>query len=202
MKILLILGHPDKESFNHAIAHAVRDALLEERHEVVFHDLYAEGFDAVLPRDELMRNGAVDSNILAHCRDLQEAEGIVVIHPNWWGAPPALVKGWIDRVFRPGIAYRFEEGDGGEGTPIGLLNARTAVIMNTANTGEKREQEIFGDPLENIWRNCVFGLCGTKDVRRRTFSIVCTSTVEQRGLWLVEAREMVKDVFGRNPGPK
>lgn len=195
MKILLVLGHPDRESFNHALAKAVQDALLEDRHEVVFHDLYAEGFEAALPREEIPRNGKVDAEILNHCRDLEQAEGIVVIHPNWWGAPPALVKGWIDRVFRPDVAYRFEEGDGGEGVPVGLLQAKTAVVLNTSNTGEKRESEIFGDPLQSIWQHCVFGLCGTIDVRRRTFSIVCTSTAEQRAKWLEEARQLVRESF-------
>jgi putative NADPH-quinone reductase len=106
------------------------------------------------------------------------------------------MKGWIDRVFRPEVAYRFIDGDGGEGVPVGLLKARTALVFHTANTGQMRERDIFGDPLDDIWRKCVFGLCGVTDVRRRTFSIVCTSTPEQREAWLEEVRELVKEAFG------
>jgi len=54
-----------------------------------------------------------------------------VVHPNWWGQPPAILKGWIDRILRPGVAYQFLEGDAGEGVPVGLLKAETALIFNT-----------------------------------------------------------------------
>ena len=53
--------------------------------------------------------------------------------------PPAILKGWIDRVMRPGVAYEFLEGDSGEGVPNGLLKAKTALVFNTSNTPEDRE---------------------------------------------------------------
>ena len=114
---------------------------------------------------------------------------------KWWGQPPAILTGWIDRVVRPGVAYAFEEGDSGEGVPVGLLRAKTAVVLNTSNTPPDREREVFGDPLDSIWRRCVFDLCGVKDVRRRTWSVVVTSTAEQRREWLVEAAELVGEAF-------
>lgn len=195
MHVLVVLGHPDPNSFNHAIADAVLAALREAHHEVWFHDLHAEGFDPCLPAAEAPSDAALPPDIAEHCAQLAAAEGIVVVHPNWWGMPPAVMKGWIDRVMRPGVAYRFEEGDGGEGVPIGLLQARAALILNTANTPEQREREVFGDPLETIWRNCVFGLCGVHDVRRRTFGVVCTSSAEQREEWLDEVRALVTEAF-------
>ena len=119
------------------------------------------------------------------------AEGIVVVHPNWWGQPPAVLKGWVDRVFRPGVAYRFEEGDGGEGIPIGLLKARAAIVFNTANTPDAREQSVFGDPLESLWKRCIFDLCGITTVHRRTFGVIVTSTAQQRQVWLHDVGELV-----------
>jgi putative NADPH-quinone reductase len=56
--------------------------------------------------------------VQAHCGEIARAEGIIIVHPNWWGQPPAIMKGWIDRVFRPGVAYRFTEDDKGDGVPI------------------------------------------------------------------------------------
>ena len=111
----------------------------------------------------------------------------MVVHPNWWGQPPAVLKGWIDRVVRPGVAYRFLEGDGGEGIPVGLLKARSALIFNTANTPERRELAVFKDPLELLWRNCIFELCGVAEVFRKVFSVVVTSTDAERASWLAEA---------------
>jgi putative NADPH-quinone reductase len=98
-------------------------------------------------------------------------------------------------VIRPGVAYEFVEGDNGEGVPCGLLKARTALVFNTSNTLEMREREVFGDPLETIWKNCIFGLCGVKHVYRKTFGVIATSTPEQRQAWLGEASEIVDRCF-------
>ena len=169
MKILIILGHPDPDSLNHAIAHAVRDDLRDAGHDVMFHDLYEEGFDPLLVAKEIPASGKISQQVAAHCDALSSADGIVIVHPNWWGQPPAILKGWVDRVFRPGVAYQFKEGDGGEGIPVGLLNASTAVVINTSNTPAAREQTSFGDPLEAIWRRCLFDLCGVTRFYRRMF---------------------------------
>jgi putative NADPH-quinone reductase len=117
------------------------------------------------------------------------------VHPNWWGQPPAILKGWIDRVVRPGVAYRFDEGDSGEGVPIGLLKAQAALVLNTANTPAEREQSVFGDPLEALWKRCIFDLCGVPRVERRMFGVIVTSTLEQRQQWLREAADLATTLF-------
>ncbi len=195
MNVLVVLAHPEPGSLNHAIAAAAVGALGRAGHAVTFHDLQAERFDPVLRPGEAARDAALDSAIRRHCDDLARADGIVVVHPNWWGQPPAILKGWIDRVVRPGVAYAFREGDAGEGVPVGLLRARAAVVLNTSNTPEGREREAFGDPLDALWRRCVFGLCGVADVRRRTFGVVVTSTPEARRAWLAEAEALVLAAF-------
>ncbi len=192
MKILIILGHPAADSLNHSIAHAVRDDLVDIGHEVVFYDLYAEGFLPLLAAEEIPESGRIDQIVAAHCNELSSADVIVIVHPNWWGQPPAILKGWVDRVFRAGVAYRFEEADAGEGIPIGLLKASTAIVINTSNTPCAREQAAFGDPLESIWRRCIFDLCGVKDFHRRTFCVVVTSTREQRQGWIEEAKMLCR----------
>jgi putative NADPH-quinone reductase len=195
MRILIILGHPDPNSFNHAIASGVYNALRHDGHHVTLHDLYAEAFDPLLPVQEIPERGAIPAVIQKHCEDLRSADGIVIIHPNWWGQPPAILKGWIDRVFRPGVAYRFEEGDGGEGIPIGLLKAKAAVVLNTSNAPDEREQRAFGDPLDALWRRCIFDLCGVRTFHRRMFNVIVTSTPQQRRTWLAEAKELCRSVF-------
>ena len=197
MNILLLLAHPRPGSFNHALAHAVRDQLEADGHRVVFHDLDAERFDPVLPPDESARAAVLPPAVAAHCADLVAADGIVVVHPNWWGQPPAILTGWVDRVVRPGVAYEFREGDSGEGVPRGLLKARTALVLNTSNTAPERELAVFGDPLETLWRNCIFGLCGVTDVQRRTFAVLAVSTAEERRQWLAEARALAARAFAK-----
>ncbi|MEN7547562.1 NAD(P)H-dependent oxidoreductase [Rapidithrix thailandica] len=195
MNILIVLGHPDSGSFNHAIAEACKERLLENGHTVIFHDLHKETFDPILEKEEISRDGLADPVIKRHCEELLSSDGIIVIHPNWWGQPPAILKGWIDRVIRPGIAYKFEEGDSGEGVPVGLLKAKTGLVFNTSNTNAERENLLFKDPLETIWKNCIFDFCGVKQFDRRMFRIIVTSDLQQRKIWLEEVKEMMDQYF-------
>jgi len=199
MNVSVILAHPDVQSFNHAIARAAVEELKHNRHRVFFHDLHAERFDPLLPAREIPKDAPLPPDITTHCREIAAADGIIVVHPNWWGQPPAILTGWIDRVIRPGWAYRFEEGDKGEGVPVGLLKARAALVFNTANTPPERDAAVFGDPLETIWKNAIFGLCGVATFHRQTFTVVVTSTLEQRREWLASVRKTVSRYF---PGEK
>lgn len=195
MKVTVILAHPRPGSFNHAIAEAALEALEQNGHEAAFHDLYLEGFDPVLPFEEIPKGAPLDPSIQRHCDEISLAEGIIVVHPNWWGMPPAILKGWVDRVIRPGVAYEFLEGDSGEGVPCGRLKAKVAVVFNTSNTYPERELRAFGDPLETLWKNCIFGLCGVDKFHRKTYSVVVTSAPEQREAWLDDVRETVNRHF-------
>lgn len=195
MNIIVIVAHPNKESFNRAIADTAAEALQNKGHHVIFHDLYEEKFDPILPDEEIPKKALSDPIVTKYCAELSTADGIVIVHPNWWGQPPAILKGWIDRVFRPGIAYEFQENDSGEGIPVGLLKAKAAIIFNTSNTPQEREINTFKDPLETIWKNCIFDLCGVKLFYRKMFGVIVTSTLNERIKWLEEVRETVNRFF-------
>jgi len=195
MNISVILAHPRKKSFNHAIAQSVVAQLTRNGHRTFFHDLYEEKFDPILPHPEVFAGAELTPEIDAHCSEIAAADGIVIVHPNWWGQPPAILKGWVDRIMRPDIAYRFLEGDGGEGVPVGLLRAVAAVVFTTSNTPPERESEEFGDPLQTVWQNCIFGLCGVRNFHRRNFAVMVTSAPPQRAIWLEEVAETVNNYF-------
>ena len=195
MNVSVLLGHPYEQSFNAAIAVAVVRTLEENGHTVRFHDLYGEGFDPVISGKELISDMTGDELLAAHQREIREADGIIVIHPNWWGQPPAIMTGWVDRVLREGGAYGFPEGDNGGGLPIGLLKAKAALVFNTSNTPQEREENVFGDPLERIWKDCIFDFCGVRVFDRIMFRVIADSTPEDREQWLDEARAMVNDYF-------
>jgi len=198
LNVSVILAHPDSQSFNHAIASTAVTKLQMNGHGVAFHDLYAEQFDPILPAREIPAQIQLPPDVEKHCDELRIAEGIIVVHPNWWGQPPAILKGWVDRIIRPGIAYRFLEGDQGEGVPVGLLKAKAAIVFNTANTPPKREQAVFGDPLQLLWKNCIFNLCGVPTFYRETFTVVVTSTLAQRQDWLRKVQKVVDHYFPAN----
>ncbi len=191
MNISVILAHPDEKSFNHAIARTAISRLRFNGHSVSFHDLYKENFNPLITAGEIRSDADIPVEIIGYCDEIANTGGIIIIHPNWWGQPPAILKGWIDRVIRPGVAYRFQEDDEGEGIPVGLLKARFAIVFNTANTPPERELKVFGDPLELIWKNCIFGLCGIPGFRREVFSVVVTSSPEKRREWLNRVEEII-----------
>jgi NAD(P)H dehydrogenase (quinone) len=201
MKVSIILAHPHPGSFNHAIADEAAAMLRKSGHTVTVHDLYTENFDPLLPYDEIPRGAPIPPVIAQHCREIAAADGIVFVHPNWWGMPPAILKGWIDRVLRPGVAYRFLETDAGEGIPAGLLMAKAVIVFNTSNTPAIRELEVFGDPLERIWKDCIVSFCGVPAFHRRMFGVIVTSTVEQREAWLEQVRETTRETFPPTPQP-
>jgi putative NADPH-quinone reductase len=190
MNIFVLIGHQNQGSFCHAIASTAIDELKALGHEVVYHDLYAEQFDPILPHEEIPKDAPLDPVVAQHCREVREADGYLVVHPNWWAMPPAILKGWIDRVIRPGVTHQF-----GPNGPESLIPGRRAVVITTSNTPRNVELEVYGDPLENLWKTCIFGLIGVENFYRRNFESIIMSTPEQRDAWLDEVRTIVRQRF-------
>jgi NAD(P)H dehydrogenase (quinone) len=194
MNVLIVLGHPDSNSFNHALAETCKVQIEKNGHSVCFHDLYKEKFDPVLHIESSGRI-PVDETVKKHYEELVNCDGIIIIHPNWWGQPPAIVKGWIDRVFLQDVAYKFEINNNGEHAPVGLLKAKTGLILNTSNTSEEVEKEVYKNTLELIWKNKIFKICGIDQVERINFQIVKESCLKERLVWLSQVREMMDSYF-------
>ena len=192
MKVLVVLGHQSPGSFCHAIAQTASEELKAAGHEVLFHDLYQEQFDPILPACEVPKQAELDPVVRQHCDELMAVGGYVIVHPNWWAMPPAVLKGWIDRVIRQGVAYEF-----GPNGPNGFLKGRTAQVFTTSNTPRDVELAVYGDPLENLWKTCIFDLCGLKDFERRNFESIILSTPEQRQQWLGEVRQIIRRRFAK-----
>jgi NAD(P)H dehydrogenase (quinone) len=190
MNIFVVIGHQKQGSFCHAIAATAVEELKKAGHEIVYHDLYAEKFDPILPHAEYPRGEILDPLVARHCREVAAADGYLVIHPNWWAMPPAILKGWLDRVWRQGVVYQFG--------PTGveqLVAGRRAVVLTTSNTPRDDELRLFGDPLENLWKTCVFGFVGIDNFLRRNFESIIMSTPEQRAGWLEDVRKIVRQRF-------
>jgi len=190
MNIYVLIGHQKKGSFCHAIAETAIEELKAGGHEVVFHDLYEENFDPILTHEEVTNPAECDPIIKRHIEEVLAADGYVVVHPNWWGQPPAILRGWQDRVLRQGFCYKF----GPEGV-IGLLAGKRALVLTTSNTPREDELRLYGDPLENLWKACIFGFCGVENFYRRNFESIILSTLEQRRGWLDEVRALVRERF-------
>jgi NAD(P)H dehydrogenase (quinone) len=191
MVVSVILAHPYEKSFNHAIFNRAIETCTNVKAKVYAHDLYEEGFNPVLTKKELGKEETKDKLVKQYINEMLESKILVFIHPNWWGQPPAIMKGYIDRVFRPPYAYDFDiKDEGGPGIP--KLMGKVGIVFNTGNTDEKRENEYFNDPLENEWKKCLFGFCGIEKYQRKLFRIIANSDEKQRKEWLNEVEEVIK----------
>ncbi|MDR3234825.1 MAG: NAD(P)H-dependent oxidoreductase [Planctomycetaceae bacterium] len=187
MKVLLLAAHPSPKSFNHALADAAAETLKKLGHTVIFHDLYGEHFDPVLPPDEdTIAEEQLPSNIRNYLADIRESQGIIIVHPNWWGSPPAILRGWIERVVRTNSCYNFSP----QG-PVSYIGGKIVQIFSTSNTPSAMEQELYGDPVGVFWKSVVFGVIGSQSFERRNFDPVIVSTLQERQDWLSEVRETV-----------
>ena len=110
MRLLVVFCHPDPESFGAAIFRTACDALRAAGHELRVIDLYAEGFDPVFTREErrtyLADTAQNIAGVAHHVEALQWAEGWVAIYPTWFYGLPAMLKGWLDRVWLPGVTFQ------------------------------------------------------------------------------------------------
>jgi putative NADPH-quinone reductase len=200
--VMLLLAHPRPGSYCHALAERIGERLLDQGHEVRSHDLYAERFDPILTSCEAHTSGRDVESMLAqeedplialHREELRQAEGLVVVHPNWWGMPPAILTGWIDRVVVPGVAYRLADATG---HPEPLAPIARLVVVNTSDTTDEREETLYGDPLASIWGRCVAPYLGSPQVTRRVLRPVTDATDEQRTAWIDEIGALAGEVFG------
>jgi len=174
MKVLEILCNPRPGSFNLALAATAAETLKTLGHDVIVHDLYKEGFDPVLSGAELARSFSLDGLVQTHCQDLAAADGLLVFHPDWWGQPPAVLKGWIDRVFRQGVAYDLEGDDFSEKDWKPLLTGKKGLVFCTSDL------DGAGGTLEKLWQDQILGRCGMDAQCHVLRSLRRTDTAERR----------------------
>ncbi len=137
MKLLLVFCHPDPHSYGAALRDAAVQALTRAEHELRQIDLYAEGFNPMFSTAEKQTYPSDTARkfegVAAHVQALRWAEGWVVVKPTWFYGPPAMLKGWLERVWLPGVSFRIATAKqrtiGGE-----LSNIRLFVSITTSGS--------------------------------------------------------------------
>ncbi len=130
MRLLFVHAHPVEGSFTAACRDTAIQAATAKNHETNLIDLYAEGFQPTLRQDEWLSYpdpDAIDDSLTPHIEALTWAEGLIFTHPTWWGGPPAILKGWLDRTLRPGIAFHVD----GQTMRPGLPNIRLLGVLTS-----------------------------------------------------------------------
>lgn len=160
MKHLIIYAHPNPLSFCHAIQETVQQTLQSQGHEVVVRDLYQLSFNPVLSGSdfEAFSSGTtLPSDIQAEQDYIRWAEVITWIYPIWWAGMPAMLKGYIDRVFSYGFAYA-PDGAGGYQK---LLAGKKAIVLHTQGQEERYyEENGMKNSITQISDQGIFDFCG------------------------------------------
>ena len=193
-KATIIVGHPNPGGFAHLLAERVHEVWQAAGYDTELCDLVEEGFDPCLTEAEARGQPTSDALVRRHQERLLDSALLCISHPNYWSGPPAILKGWVDRVLAFNVAYRFEEGQSPDDPPVGLLPVRHALVLNTGDTPLAREVEVFGDPLEKIWTTSILGFCGVQSVTRLLYGPLVTSSADARDDWLSDAAQIAEEL--------
>jgi NAD(P)H dehydrogenase (quinone) len=193
MKHLVVYAHPHPESFNHAILETTVSALEKNGHEVEVRDLYALDFQPVLKPSDLkaIKTGKTPSDIKIEQEFVAQTDAITLIYPIWWTGLPAILKGYIDRVFSYGFAYSY-----GEKGINQLLTGKKGFIINTHGTPKGIYDEMGMTAGIKITSDMgIFDFTGIEPVEHLLFGSVPDIGEEALKDMLKQVEETVNTVF-------
>ncbi|WP_344826427.1 NAD(P)H-dependent oxidoreductase [Chryseobacterium ginsenosidimutans] len=177
--VLIINGHPNRESFNFGIMNAYREGAEKAGanvQQIIIADLH---FDPNLKYGYQNRMD-LEQDLLEAWEKILWADHIVWVHPVWWGGFPALMKGFIDRLFLPGLAFRYRENSVWWDK---LLMGKTAHIITTMDQPGWYYRLFFGRPSINQLKKSILEFCGVRPVKVTIIGIIKTSDKTQRRKW-------------------
>ena len=158
MKNLIIYAHPNPASLNHFLKQTVVESLEEARQEIVVRDLNQIHFNPVLSLEDMsgQRMGKVADAVKTEQDFMSWADRVIFIYPIWWTGMPAIIKGYIDRVFSYGFAYRYDQG-----IQKGLLTGKKTVIINSHGKSNEEYQMMGMDKALALTSDTgIFNYCG------------------------------------------
>ncbi|MDR6514508.1 NAD(P)H-dependent oxidoreductase [Chryseobacterium camelliae] len=181
MRHLIIYSHPNDESLNHHFLNTVTEILQTQNHEIRIRDLYHLDFNPVLSLQDLkdQRSGQLSEDIREEQEHILWSDHITFIYPIWWTGMPAIMKGFIDRVFSYGFAYRYDQG-----IQKGLLKGKRATIINTHGKSKAEYESIGMDRALSLTSDKgVYTYCGLEINRHLFFDRADKATEEMIKEW-------------------
>ena len=199
MKILTVFSHPMRNSFTGQVLDSFVKGLHEAGHEVEIADLYSEGFQAIMQERDFAQfeDLPMPDDVLREQQRFERCDAFVLIFPIWWWSFPAMLKGWIERVFTAGWAFKITDDPSGS-----MLDSRKALMICCAG-GSSRMYEKYGtrEALKNMIEVGVMEYCGVTDVetkilhKARTAFEISEENKQIREEHLITAYELGRDYF-------
>lgn len=179
-KVLIINGHPNAESFNFGIAESYKNGVIASGAQVETITIANLNFNPNLQFGYQKRT-ELEPDLVDSWEKIKRADHLVWIHPVWWGGLPAITKGFIDRLFLPGMAFQYRENSVWWDK---LLKGKTAHIITTLDQPGWYYRLFFGRPSVNQLKKSTLEFCGIKPVKVSYIGIIKTSDANQRKKWL------------------
>ncbi len=178
MNHLIIYAHPSEKSFSNQLKEAIVAETIRQGHTVIVRDLYEMNFNPVLsPMDlTLLKNGKTPEDIAIEQQHLSDAQLVTFIFPLWWAGYPAIVKGYIDRVFSYGFAYKAGE-DGKEGL---LQNKKVVLFTSMGNSLEDYAKKDLLSAFEHTLGTEIFEFCGMTIAHHQFFPQIPDAQVDEK----------------------
>ena len=188
MKHLILYSHPHPGSFNRAILDVLVKHLEQNGQEIRIRDLYALNFDPVLTWADMQgfEQGIVPEDIKVEHDHIRWADILIMICPIWWGGFTANLRGYLDRVFSTGFAYK----PTAKGVEPLLTDKKVYTINTLAAPRQVYEDLGLYRSMNNILDHIVFQFCGLKVVGHKYFAFVDASTDDDRQVMLREVEEI------------
>lgn len=183
-KVLVILGHPSQNSLCAELHREYVQGAVAAGKEVRQIMLGELEFDPLL-KEGYRGNQALEPDLLKAREDILWAEHLVFVYPIWWGGMPALQKGFIDRTFLPGFAFKYRKGSS---LWDKLLAGRSAHCLVTMDAPPWYFRWVNRMPGHNQMKKTILEFCGIKPVRITSFGAVKPSSAELRAKWLAQSR--------------
>jgi NAD(P)H dehydrogenase (quinone) len=189
MKISIIYSNHHSGNFNEVLLNTLIENLSEQGHEIVVRDLYKMDFNPVLKTSdfESISSGNTPPDILREQDFVKWSDLMIFVYPLWWGGMPAIMKGYIDRVFSWGFAYK-TNGNG----PYPLLTDKKAIVMATMGQSRADYEKGMFQAMNLVNVEGVFGFCGVDVVDQIYFSSIHNVSERERNNYLIQAVESVK----------
>lgn len=178
--VLVINGHPDKQSFNYALAQAYSTGAIKKQANVQQINIAELSFNPNLQYGYRQRT-ELEPDLKEAIQKIKDAEHLVWIFPMWWYGYPAIMKGFVDRTFLPGITFQPIEG---KALPEKLLKGKTARIIITADTPKWYDKFFMKKPALNQFKKGTLEFCGVKPVKVSYISPIKNSSPEFRQKWI------------------
>jgi putative NADPH-quinone reductase len=185
-RTLIIQGHPSRDSLCYALADSYEAGARSTSGEVRRVNLCDLKFDPILHfgnRGEQV----LEPDLLKVQQDIAWAEHLVFVYPNWWGSMPALLKGFFDRTFLPGFAYKYRTNSS---LWDKLLTGRTAQLLVTMDTPGWYYRWIWNRPGHNQMKHTILGFCGIRTIGIHEFAPIHGATPMKREAWLTTAKAL------------